>query len=961
MEERAGYLSYADMFDLDSINNADGMVKDSVGGFYHFENGVLVCDANNNDMEVGRYIVDSILGGSIDFTEYTPPERPSPDGGSDVGIVTGTSDSCQGAGGAGALGWIVCPVMEWMGGAAEYLYEDMVEPQLRVEPVLFGADGNNNTRDAWKKFQGIANILFSILLLVVIFSQLTGVGIDNYGIKKILPKLILTAVLANLSFVICQLAVDVSNILGNSLQDLLSSMGGNISAFNVITPDGSVPVGNNGIGPTAVTGVILVAALAAGGIAIATNPAILLSLLVGALGVLIAILFVFILLAARQAAIVILVVISPLAFVCYALPNTKKLFDKWLNLMKGLLVVYPICGLLIGGGNFASKLVLAAGGNNMGFVTAFTAMLMSIVPLFYVPIILEKAMNAIDGLGGRIRGVGGRVGSGAKGLARNSRGYKNAQQRGNERAERITNRRRAGIHLDRDGNVQNNRLSVRRRIAGTGLGRLLGMDAAVGAAQARYVKEEMDRRGNINTFENRGIVETQAAEAQNAEIARIGKGNAGVARTNEEYETQLARNAVVQKEEQIAAGAPELDTAEARATLGRKFANEKAKTEIEMEVGIAPINRDNVRQRAQNALNEALADNHVGVVPVDVDLATQRRQAAADAQELRNYTDQFANFSRADLEKEAKEFSTKFAGATTPEARAQVLAGSNTQKMQALLSTMESRGMEGAMADMLEAGGDVIGNNAAVMQTLTGSKNRVFKAYGKAGAGENGEGLSYREFMSGGAQLYMDANGNVTKKATDANGNANFTAYVDADTGEYTMSNISASGKANSLANSKSITSYARDKGADFINDLDDKALSQIAKYESQNPQLHIMDNATLAQAASRINSQDAVDQIDNMISRRIDNGEKVEFTSQQFAGLNASTRNQLLNRAANSNNPNDMSVVSNMVRISDEIMNDPERRSKLDADTMKQFNIIRARVNKPPMGQPQPGAGGSS
>ncbi|MBI3889596.1 hypothetical protein HY312_03415, partial [Candidatus Saccharibacteria bacterium] len=56
-----------------------------------------------------------------------------------------------------------------------------------------------------------------------------------------------------------------------------------------------------------------------------------------------------------------LVVISPLAFVMYLLPNTEKYFSKWLSMFWKLLLVFPIIGLLLGGGQLASTVILAAG------------------------------------------------------------------------------------------------------------------------------------------------------------------------------------------------------------------------------------------------------------------------------------------------------------------------------------------------------------------------------------------------------------------------------------------------------------------------------------------------------------------------------------------------------------------------------------------------------------------------
>jgi hypothetical protein len=83
----------------------------------------------------------------------------------------------------------VCPVLEWIGDAATGIYDNVIDPSLRVDPKLFSNSETNNTvKNAWKTFRDFANVLFIILFLIVIFSQLTGVGIDNYGIKKILPR-----------------------------------------------------------------------------------------------------------------------------------------------------------------------------------------------------------------------------------------------------------------------------------------------------------------------------------------------------------------------------------------------------------------------------------------------------------------------------------------------------------------------------------------------------------------------------------------------------------------------------------------------------------------------------------------------------------------------------------------------------------------------------------------------------
>ena len=113
--------------------------------------------------------------------------------------------SCESPEGKFSLAWMVCPVINALADTAQDAYEGFIEPTLQVSPTLFSQlndSGENTTEAAWEVFRNFANIGFSIMLLVVILSQVTGFGIDNYGIKKVLPKLIIAAILINLSYLI---------------------------------------------------------------------------------------------------------------------------------------------------------------------------------------------------------------------------------------------------------------------------------------------------------------------------------------------------------------------------------------------------------------------------------------------------------------------------------------------------------------------------------------------------------------------------------------------------------------------------------------------------------------------------------------------------------------------------------------------------------------------------------------
>ena len=383
-----------------------------------------------------------------------------------TGLVENPGESeeptCLNTGAAGSLGWIICPILSGLSSAANAAYEDFIEPALQVSPKLF-TDFGGNTWQAWSIFQGFANIAFIILFLVVIFSQLTGVGIDNYGIKKILPKLIIAAVLINLSYIICVALIDVSNIIGNALQSLFDALsqplGIQPNADINLTESGIASIGATGLTGLALLGIVVVniwAVVADGG----GVEALVLALLVAAIGVVMAIFSLFLILAAREAAIVVLTIISPLAFACMILPNTKKLFEKWVGAGKALLMLYPICGLLVGGGNYVSKLLLSSGMAAQGFSAAFMAMVIGAVPIFFIPSLTKGSIRALGDIGNKISGMGKSFGNKLQGNVdkawKGSQGYKErAEDRRNQEAFRRARRIANGLERKRARNGGN--------------------------------------------------------------------------------------------------------------------------------------------------------------------------------------------------------------------------------------------------------------------------------------------------------------------------------------------------------------------------------------------------------------------------------------------------------------------------------------------------------------------------
>lgn len=301
---------------------------------------------------------------------------------------------------AGALGWMICPLMYTLRDAVQGIFNEFVEPLIRVDKSIVTNLAQNNDSSAmykaWSLFRNMANIIFVIALLFVIFSQVTGFGIDNYGIKRLLPKLIVTAIIVNFSYFICGIVVDLSNLIGNSVRDIFENASRD-PAFTAGT--GSDGLGALGVATGVAAAVTSVVALVTAGAALHTalTSGGLLALILPVLGLaasaFMAGFFALLMLGARQAIIIIMIVTSPIAFVLYALPNTNALFKKWVSLFRGLLLLYPVYCFMVGGGFMAAKLIVK---DSTSVFIQLIAGFISIAPYFAVPSMTRNALKGFD-------------------------------------------------------------------------------------------------------------------------------------------------------------------------------------------------------------------------------------------------------------------------------------------------------------------------------------------------------------------------------------------------------------------------------------------------------------------------------------------------------------------------------------------------------------------------------------
>lgn len=327
------------------------------------------------------------------------------------------------------IGWIVCPTLNFLGKVSDTAFNFLASSFLETNVSLLNTDPNKGTiatYNAWQVMRNIANIAFVIAFLIIIFSQLTSIGITNYGVKKMLPRLIIAAILVNLSFFLCQIAVDISNILGYSLKNVFDSLQDFMQTPNIFSPGDA---SGNGFGIAA-----LVLAGLAGGITLlfTISVPVLLSVLV-------ALLMIVIILVARTSLIILLVVISPLAFVAFLLPNTEQYFKKWGKMFTNLLLVFPIISVLFGAGALAGAVIKASAGENK--VMQLVAIGVAIAPLYAVPSLLKNSVNAVGSIGTKLANLSSkanaRVGGKIKETSRLGQVAKNYEAQSSDRRSRI--------------------------------------------------------------------------------------------------------------------------------------------------------------------------------------------------------------------------------------------------------------------------------------------------------------------------------------------------------------------------------------------------------------------------------------------------------------------------------------------------------------------------------------------
>lgn len=319
----------------------------------------------------------------------TTPDAEAGEGPGDGDISEEEVSTCN----VPAIGWIVCPTARLIAGLTDAAYA-AIEQLMVFKPVedLSDTSSDNTLYTVWNNIRNFANVAFIVAFFMIIFSQATSIGISAYGIKKMIPRLIVAAILVNLSYWICLLAVDVSNIVGAGMDGILKSSLSGTGDARGESPNlnASFFISN----ALAMTGI----AVGAGAVVL-THGVVLVSLgMMFLIPAILALLVALVVLIGRQALLIMLIVLAPLAFVAYILPGTEDWFNRWRKIFITMLIFYPLMTILFTGAGVAAEIMRDVSTNPL--VSVFSIGVQAF-PLFATPFIIQWS----GGLLGRVAGM----------------------------------------------------------------------------------------------------------------------------------------------------------------------------------------------------------------------------------------------------------------------------------------------------------------------------------------------------------------------------------------------------------------------------------------------------------------------------------------------------------------------------------------------------------------------------
>jgi len=261
--------------------------------------------------------------------------------------------------------------------------------------------------NGWVIVRDIANMFFIVVLLIIAFG--TILGQEEYHYKKLLPKMLILAVLVNFSRTIVGVMIDFSQVIMLTfVNGYQAAAGGNFAAiFQIIdllqynqdackstaSPQGTLS-GDQGILIGALLALIFVV------ISIITTAVILAVLVL------------------RIISLWLLTVLSPIAFLAGTFPQGQKYYTQWWDEFKNNVMVGPMLAFFlwlslvtVGGGNAAAQLGSAkvSSTDQIQFACTNVGNTDAIISFIIGNMMLLAGVQMAQQMGGAIAGVAGQA------------------------------------------------------------------------------------------------------------------------------------------------------------------------------------------------------------------------------------------------------------------------------------------------------------------------------------------------------------------------------------------------------------------------------------------------------------------------------------------------------------------------------------------------------------------------
>jgi len=427
------------------------------------------------------------------------------------------------------LTWIICPIFNGAKVFSLWIFS-ILSDHLKVLPVTTVADPSGKYDSlyvVWQSFRDIGDVILVIAVIIIVYSEAVGGSIaDAYNVRKMLPRILIAAILINLSIYAVNTLVDIFNILGVGISDLILRPFQSTDIFH-FSPSGSQQLGAFGFG-------MLGAFVGAGGASAAVFAAVELHAIGGifgyvfllALPLLVGALAIWITVMVRWGLIVLLTLFSPIAFALYALPNTETYFKKWWKLLVQALMVYPVVMVMVAIGSILSAITYktnSVSGGITGFVLQF-------LPLIATPLAFKISGGILGTISDYLT---------KNGMKWTSRITKGARERKKEELGVKMNQSKKTLYdkLDNPASQTNSRFKrtgarfARNRLGGR---RMLEENSRINAAQAKRIEEANATGSDTLSFADTvdkaaadaAVSTTETIDGQTYVVSRNSKGEA---------------------------------------------------------------------------------------------------------------------------------------------------------------------------------------------------------------------------------------------------------------------------------------------------------------------------------------------------------------------------------------------------------------------------------------------------